>query len=285
MAFGMRLLVFNGSPRKNGNTSRVIELFAEAWRRLLAERGVAVRGSGPGGAAQDDSAHGWNVEIRVVRLADKRITPCRGCRICFDRGEEHCPVGGDDVPALVSAIRASDALVLASPVYVNDASGLMKTLIDRLAYVCHRPSFYRVAAMSLVTTAETPTRHALRTLQSALVSWGADPAVSLGLRTGALAPKEKIAGAHEDRIRRAAGKLIDAVRRVQLEKPSLLRLIVFRIQQRGWAGADAASLDYAYWNGNGWLDRRTSFFFPHKAGPLTRGAARVVGAAIGRFVR
>jgi hypothetical protein len=62
-----------------------------------------------------------------------------------------------------------------------------------------------------------------------------------------------------------------------------VRLIVFRIQQRAWSSVDADSLDYAKWQENGWLEPDTSFFYPHRAGPLARGVARVVGGAIARF--
>lgn len=259
----MRILVLNGSPRRDGNTSRVIDLLRERWT-------APATGCEP-------------VTVDVVRLTTRRITPCRGCRVCFDRGEEYCPVGCDDVPAVAEAIRGADALVLASPVYVNDVSGLTKTLIDRLAYVCHRPQFHHLAAMCLVTTAASPTRHALRTLQSAVVSWGADPAVSLGLATGALSERTEIAASHGPRIRAAADRMIRSVARAHVRHPSLLRLTVFRIQQAAWAKADPESIDYAYWRDNGWLEPATSFFFEHRSGPVRRAAARLAGGMTRRL--
>lgn len=259
----MRVLIINGSPRRNGNTARTIEILAGDLASIDLE--------------------GEEIECEVIELSGSRIEPCRGCRRCFDRGEEQCPVSDDQVLQIRGRMLAADAVVLATPVYVADVSGLMKTLIDRLAFVCHRPQFHQITAMCLATTGASPTRHTIRTLTGALISWGANPAVSLGLRTGALSSREAIAEQHGKRIRAATQKLVLATLRARARRPSLVRLLVFRIQQKGWAGVDPGSIDYAYWHDNGWLEARTSYFFPHRTGPLRRGVARLVGGAIGRI--
>ena len=46
---------------------------------------------------------------------------------------------------------AADGIIFASPVYVNDVSGIAKTWIDRLAYVCHRPAFAGKCAYLIAT--------------------------------------------------------------------------------------------------------------------------------------
>ena len=35
-----------------------------------------------------------DIEYEIVRLSDYRLGPCRGCRLCFDKGEERCPHKG-----------------------------------------------------------------------------------------------------------------------------------------------------------------------------------------------
>ena len=47
-------------------------------------------------------AHG-DVEYEIVPLGDYRIEACRGCRLCFDKGEEFCPLH-DDRDALIRKI-------------------------------------------------------------------------------------------------------------------------------------------------------------------------------------
>ena len=63
---------------------------------------------------------------------------------------------------LARMVLEADGVVLASPVYVNDVSGHVKTLIDRLAFVCHRPQFMQTPFF-LATTGGSSCRHALRT--------------------------------------------------------------------------------------------------------------------------
>jgi hypothetical protein len=50
-------------------------------------------------------------------LRDRRpqpISACRGCKTCFNKGEEHCPLN-DDRDLLFDKIAASDGVVFASP--------------------------------------------------------------------------------------------------------------------------------------------------------------------------
>jgi multimeric flavodoxin WrbA len=98
-----RLLLFQGSARRNGNTD------------ILCRE--AVKGAVAGGMA-----------TRLVRLADLRIEPCRGCFRC-QKGS--CRTR-DDMGAVIEEMAAADALVFATPVYFWNVSGLMKMFFDRL---------------------------------------------------------------------------------------------------------------------------------------------------------
>ena len=57
-----------------------------------------------------------DVESEIVTLSDYRIEACRGCRLCFDRGEEACPMK-DDRDVLFGKLEASDGVVFATPNY------------------------------------------------------------------------------------------------------------------------------------------------------------------------
>ncbi len=54
------------------------------------------------------------VEVEIVTLSDYKLGHCRGCRVCFDKGEEFCPLR-DDRDALWHKIDASDGVVFATP--------------------------------------------------------------------------------------------------------------------------------------------------------------------------
>jgi multimeric flavodoxin WrbA len=91
------------------------------------------------------------VEFDYLFLMDADLQPCRGCFACLSKGEQFCPLL-DDRESIVQRMLDSDGVILVSPVYVLNVTALMKNFIDRLAYICHRPLFFRQHAMVLSTT-------------------------------------------------------------------------------------------------------------------------------------
>ena len=59
---------------------------------------------------------------------------CIGCLLCHRMGE--C-VHKDDFPEIQQMLEESDGIVLGSPVYIDNVTGMMKTLFDRLADAIH----------------------------------------------------------------------------------------------------------------------------------------------------
>ncbi|WP_455382927.1 flavodoxin family protein [Salinispira pacifica] len=263
----MKVLSLIGSGRQRGNTARIVEMVGDAFAAACEKRGDAL-------------------EWRTLFLGDVCLGPCRGCRSCFNHGEDHCP-NGDRLLEVRDAILSADAVVLASPVYVNDVSGMMKTLIDRLAFVCHRPQFMRTPFLLLATTGDTPARHALRTMQSAAVSWGAPLLGAAGFVTGARSDSRQLE-AHRPRADRIAHRTFRRIVEKRHERPSFIALMVFAIQQRAWRrlceSGEGGRLDCAHWRDSGWFDPRVTYFFPHRSAPLLTATARAVAAVVGRIV-
>jgi multimeric flavodoxin WrbA len=99
----MKVIAFNGSPRKGGNTET-----------LLNE---AVRGAREMGA-----------EVKVYVLNEMDIRPCQHCGGCDDTGQCVIP---DDMQAVHSDIRTADRIILASPIFFFGLSAQTKIVIDR----------------------------------------------------------------------------------------------------------------------------------------------------------
>ena len=95
-----KILIFNGSPRKAGNTAKMIEAF--------------IMGT-----------ESENPKIEIIRPSEINIKPCRGCLRCnlFER----CVLKGDDWPALEQQIRDADVLVFASPYLFSSPAGAAQT--------------------------------------------------------------------------------------------------------------------------------------------------------------
>jgi NAD(P)H-dependent FMN reductase len=81
------------------------------------------------------------VEFEYLFLADANLKQCRGCFLCVSKGEDLCPIK-EDREEIERRIEKADGIILVSPGYVQNVSGLMKNFIDRFAYTHHRPKFF-----------------------------------------------------------------------------------------------------------------------------------------------
>ncbi|MFX1300512.1 MAG: flavodoxin family protein [Promethearchaeota archaeon] len=69
-------------------------------------------------------------EIRVIRLPDFHLLPCKGCLACVLKGEP-CRLD-DDMHELWEHLQWSDGMILSAPTYFLGPSGIIKLFIDRL---------------------------------------------------------------------------------------------------------------------------------------------------------
>jgi len=261
----MKILVLIGSYRKNGNTSQVVDLICEGLQTEAARAGAPL-------------------EIETVYLGHLDIGACRGCRTCFDRGEDKCPVK-DDLLGVKARMKQADGVLVATPVYVNDVSGITKTWIDRLAHVCHRPEFAGKCAYLLATTGDSPTGHTLDTLNLALSTWGFYIAGKAGFKTGALMRGGEARTRCQAKAQTVARKLFQAIHQRKFTRPSFRALLTFKIQQRVWQRTtERETIDYAYWSGQGWTSADREFYFPHEASRVKTALARFAGSLLAPFV-
>lgn len=105
----IKIVVINGSPRKNGNTARMIESFKEK-----AEEG------------------GSNVV--VFDAAASNIGGCHACETCFKSGKA-CTYD-DDFNTIAPDILEADGIVFACPTYWYSFPGQIKNAIDKLYSFC-----------------------------------------------------------------------------------------------------------------------------------------------------
>ncbi|HIR52598.1 MAG TPA: flavodoxin family protein [Candidatus Onthovicinus excrementipullorum] len=103
---GKKIVILNGSPRRSGNTSALIKAFTE-------------------GA---ESAGHSVTEFFLDRMN------IHGCKGCFGgHSSRECPcVQKDDMDQIYPAVKDSEVIVLASPLYYWNLSGQLRTAVDRL---------------------------------------------------------------------------------------------------------------------------------------------------------
>ena len=103
---GKNIVVLNGSPRRKGNTSALVREFT--------------RGA-------EEAGH----TVTEFFLDGMEIHGCKGC-FGGHSGREHPCAQRDDMDRIYPAVRESDVVVLASPLYYWNLSGQLRTAIDRL---------------------------------------------------------------------------------------------------------------------------------------------------------
>lgn len=256
----MKILTIISSYRKNGNTSKIVRQIEDQLRIEADQRGLPL-------------------ELETVYLGHQHLELCRGCRVCFDRGEAFCPLK-DDLLSIKAKIQAADGLIVASPVYVGDVNGIMKNWIDRMAHVCHRPEFADKCVYLITSTGHSPTKHTLTTLQSAFISWGAYLVGWQGFKMGARMDAETAKELYQEHCRKIARKLLHAIQTRSYTKPPVYSLMVFKIQQWNYIRTRKDTLDYQYWHNQGWTQPAREFFIPHQANRLTVRIARWVGTIL-----
>ena len=106
----MKMIGFNGSPRKDGNTTTLM-----------------------GYLLQEIEKEG--IETELVQLSAKAIHGCIACYKCFENKNQRCAVQTDAANEYIGKMATAQAIVLGSPSYFQDVTAEMKALIDRAGFV------------------------------------------------------------------------------------------------------------------------------------------------------
>lgn len=102
----MKVVAFNGSPRKNGNTALMLNTVLDQ----LKEAGV---------------------ETELVQLGGKSIRGCTACMKCFETRDNRCVLSNDILNDCFAKMVEADGILIGSPTYFANVSTEVKALIDR----------------------------------------------------------------------------------------------------------------------------------------------------------
>jgi multimeric flavodoxin WrbA len=106
----MRVVAFNGSSRREGNTKALLSIVLNE----LEDEGIGTE---------------------LVSLAGRPIHGCIACYKCFENKDRRCAVATDDMGDHIAKMVEADGIVLGSPTYFADVSASMKALIERAGMV------------------------------------------------------------------------------------------------------------------------------------------------------
>jgi multimeric flavodoxin WrbA len=103
-----KVVAINGSHRKGKNTAIMLQT-------VLNE--ISIKG----------------IETELIELADYNIKVCKSCNRCLSQTK--CSITDDDMEVLTKKIVHADGIILGSPVYWNNVTGLMKNFMDRTRFL------------------------------------------------------------------------------------------------------------------------------------------------------
>jgi len=102
----MKVVAFNGSPKKEGNTYHAIKIVMDQ----LEKEGI---------------------ETEIVHVGNKAVRGCMACGLCVKNKNEKCVLPDDGVNEWIQKMKSADGIILGSPVYFSSMSGTMKSFLDR----------------------------------------------------------------------------------------------------------------------------------------------------------
>jgi multimeric flavodoxin WrbA len=137
----MKVVAFNGSARKDGNTAILVTTLL---KELKKEK----------------------IETELIQLAGKKIRGCTACGKCFVNRDKKCVIGNDIVNECIEKMLDADGIILASPTYFADVSTEMKALIDRTGFVAkaNDDMFRRKVGAAVVAVRRGGAIHAFDTM-------------------------------------------------------------------------------------------------------------------------
>lgn len=106
----MKVLAFNGSPNKEGNTFNALKMVTAE----LEKEGI---------------------ETEIIQVGNKAIRACIACGQCVKNKNEQCVLPEDEVNEWLQKMKGADGILLGSPVHFAAMGGTMKSFLDRAFYV------------------------------------------------------------------------------------------------------------------------------------------------------
>lgn len=106
----MKVIAFNGSARKDGNTAILLN-------KVLDE----IRGEG--------------IETELYQLAGKKIQGCIACYKCMKNKDNRCAVDNDIINECIAKMIEADGILIGSPTYFADVTSATRALIERTGFV------------------------------------------------------------------------------------------------------------------------------------------------------
>ena len=211
----MKCLVIHGSPRR-GNTWEVLKLTEEEMNK------------------------NGEFEFEEIELAKENIPTCLGCFNCIIKGESLCP-HKNTIQRIVSKIEEADAIIITSPVYSMQITGLLKNFIDHMSYNFHRPRFFYKKVLIITTTAGAGHKEAANYLKEVMYYWDVDYVLTMPIAYRDIQLN--------DIINRKADKFALELNSRKVHEPSFKSILMYNVWRAMSINGNGVGIaDCKYWS-------------------------------------
>jgi multimeric flavodoxin WrbA len=139
----MKVVAFNGSPRREGNTAI---LTGEVFKIL--------------------ESHG--IETEMIQLGNKPVHGCKACMKCREIQDNKCHIKNNHLNFCIEKMNEADGIIIGSPVYFADVTPEVKALIDVAGYVTRFNNFTlkRKVGAAVIAVRRGGALHAFETINN-----------------------------------------------------------------------------------------------------------------------
>jgi len=137
----MKVVAFNGSSRKDGNTALLLNLVLEELKKE-------------------------GIETELIQLAGETLSGCIACFKCAENKDQKCNVVKDRMNEYISKMKEARGILLGSPTYISDMTANMKALIERSTIVSKNNGdlFKRKVGAAVVSVRRAGSTHVLSSI-------------------------------------------------------------------------------------------------------------------------
>jgi multimeric flavodoxin WrbA len=116
-----KVVLFNGSPRKEGNTYHCLKVVMDELNKV-------------------------GIECDYQWIGMDKLQGCTACMKCIDNDDQRCVLKGDKMNEYIEKMLESDGIIIGSPTYFSDLSTSTKALIERAGYATGGHLKYKIGA-------------------------------------------------------------------------------------------------------------------------------------------
>lgn len=137
----IKVVAFNGSPRKEGNTTILLNIVLEELKKE-------------------------EIDTELVQLSGQVLSGCRACYKCRENQDQRCATTNDNLNDYISKMIGAHGILLGSPTYISDMSANMKALIERATIVSRSNGdlFKKKVGAAVVSVRRAGSNHVLSSI-------------------------------------------------------------------------------------------------------------------------